>query len=322
MRKALELVVLFILLSFLLLFIEPHDVFLLAPISFVPTRQILLLWNRLQNRKYDGTGLNASNEFSDQFDANIVELVGKVKSLVNDYINSKKDGVLTKSHEIDFDNPTEDQLRSLSDGKYLCVDVSRYINSGKLVTEQLNNAFLVIKGEYSNRFRRSYSYSELANDSKTYEFSIWRQKLVVDTYNVGPGNPSALDAFLHSYDLTNQYEYYAFDYSSSEPDHYFNTNELNTYGLSPNSYWFTDNLCINSYLANERTKHVKSETANLPFIPDPNKRAFAYHKLIKEGAIDNIRFYDYNVRIIKILRAAEHIAFGDVNQDNYRRVSW
>ena len=320
MRKALELVVLFILLSFLLLFIEPHDVFLLAPISFVPTRQILLLWNRLQNRKYDGTGLNASNEFSDQFDANIVELVGKVKSLVNDYINSKKDGVLTKSHEIDFDNPTEDQLRSLSDGKYLCVDVSRYINSGKLVTEQLNNAFLVIKGEYSNRFRRSYSYSELANDSKTYEFSIWRQKLVVDTYNVGPGNPSALDAFLHSYDLTNQYEYYAFDYSSSEPDHYFNTSELNTYGLSATSYWFTDNLCIDSYLSNTRTKHVKSGTLNIPFIPDESKRAFAFHKLIKEGTLDGITFYDYNVTRVKILRAAEHIPFGSINEDNYKRV--
>jgi hypothetical protein len=320
MRKILELVALFALLSLLFLCIEPHDTFLLAPVPFVSTRQILLLWNRLKNRKYDGTGVNTSNDFSDQFDANIVELVGKIKALVNDYINRKKDQIIKQSHEVDFNEPTVDELRSLSDGKYLCIDLSGYINEGKLVTEQLNNAFLVIKGKYSNRFNRSYSYNQLANDSKTYDFSIWRQKLVVDTHNVGPDNSNALDSFLHSYDLTNRYEYYAFDYSSSEPDHYFNTNELNTYGLSANSYWFTDSLCIDSYLGNERTKHVKSETANLPFIPDPNKRAFAYHKLIKEGLLDNIRFYDYNVRVIKILRAAEHIAFGSVNQDNYRRV--
>jgi len=321
MKRILEAVVLLILLSLLFLCIETHHIFLLAPVSFVSTRQILLLWNSLKNRKYDGTGVNASNEFSDQFDANIVELVGKVKALVNDYINKKKVGAPKRSHFVSLNNPTKSQLRSLSDGKYLCIDLSRYINSGKLVTEQLNNAFLVIKGKYSNRFKRSHSYSQLANDYKTYEFSIWRQKLVVDTHEVGFGSTGALDAFLHSYDLTNQYEYYAFDYSSSEPDHYFNTNELNTYGLSANSYWFTDNLCIDSYLANERTKHVKSsEVANIPFIPDPNKRAFAYHKLIKEGTIDNIRFYDYNVITIKILRAAEHIEFGNVNQDNYRRV--
>jgi hypothetical protein len=327
MRRILELVKPILLLSFILLVlsslfilfsVDLHDISLLAPISFVPTRQILLLWNRLKDRKYDGTGVSASNEFSDQFDANIVELVGKVKALVNDYINRKEDGALKRSHSVNFNNPTIPQLRSLSDGKYLCIDLSRYINSGKLVTEQLNNAFLVIKGKYSNRFKRSYSYTQLANDFKTYEFSIWRQKLVVDTYEVGPGRN--LDAFLHSYDLTNQYEYYAFDYSSSEPDHYFNTAELNTYGISANSYWFSDNLCIDSYLANERTKHVKSASINLPFIPDPNKRAFAYHKLIKEGSLDNITFYDYNVRTIKILRAAEHIEFGVVNQDNYRRV--
>jgi len=318
MRKIFELVLSLILLSFLLLSIHSNDCFLLAPVSFVPTQQILLLWNRLKNRKYDGTGVNARNDFSDQFDANVVELVGKVKALVNDYINRKNDVILKKSHDVDFDTPTENQLRTLSDGKYLCIDLSRYITAGKLVTEQLNNAFLIIKGQYSNRFNRSYSYNQLANDSKTYEFSIWRQKLVVDTYRVGLGRN--LDAFLHSYDLTNQYEYYAFDYSSSEPDHYFNTNELNRYDLRANSYWFTDNLCIDSYLGNERTKHVKSTVVNLPFIPDPNKRAFAYHKLIKEGVLDNIKFYDYNVRTIKILRAAEHIAFGEVNQDNYQMV--
>jgi len=320
MRKILESVVLLILLSLLFFCIESHDVFLLAPVSLVPTRQILLLWNLLKNSKYDGTGVNASNEFSEQFDANIVELVGKVKALVNDYINKKKVGALKRSHFVSLNNPTIAQLRSLSDGKYLCIDLSRYINSGKLVTEQLNNAFLVIKGKYSNRFRRSYSYSQLTNDSKTYEFSIWRQKLVVDTYNVGPGNPSALDTFLHSYDLTNQYEYYAFDYSSSEPDHYFSTNEINTHGLSAISYWFTDNLCINSYLSNERTKHVKSGVLNIPFIPDESKRAFAFHKLIKEGTLDGITFYDYNVIRVKILRAAEHMPFGSVNEDNYKRV--
>jgi len=322
MIKILETIQSFILLSLLLLCIEPHDLFLLAPLSFVSTQQILLLWNRLKNRKYDGTGVNASNDFSDQFDANIVELVGKVKSLVNDYINRKKDGALKRSHgAVHSNNPTVEQLRLLSDGKYLCIDLSRYINSGKLVTTQLNNAFLVIKGKYSNRFNRSYSYIQLADDFKTYEFSIWRQKLVVDTYNVGPDRANALDAFLHSYDLTNRYEYYVFDYSSSEPDHYFNTNEINTYGLSANSYWFTDNLSINSYLGNTRTKHVKSSDGiNMPFIPDSSKRNFAYHKLIKEGILDNITFYDYSVTRVKILRAAEHIPFGSVNNDNYRRV--
>jgi len=320
MKKILELVLSLLLFSFLLLSINSHDIFLLAPISFIPTQQILLLWNSLKNSKYDGTGINASNEFSDRFDANIVELVGKVKSLVNDYINRKKDEVLTQSHEVSFDNPTTNQLRSLSDGKYLCIDLNRYINADKLVTKQLNNAFLIIKGKYSNRFNKSYSYNQLANDYKSYDFSIWRQKIVVDTYNVDPGSANALDAFLHSYDLTNRYEYYAFDYSSSEPDHYFNTSEINTHGLSANSHWFTDNLCIDSYLVNERTKHVKSDVANLPFIPDANKRAFAYHKLVKEGLLDNINFYDYNVKTIKILRAAEHIVFGNANQDNYRRV--
>ena len=152
MRKILESVVILTLLPLLFFCIEPQDVFLLAPVSFVSTRQILLLWNRLKNRKYDGTGINASNEFSDRFDANIVELVGKVKALVNDYINRKRDRVLKGSHFVTFRNPTIDQLRSLSDGKYLCIDLSRYINSGKLVTDQLNNAFLVIKGKYSNRF--------------------------------------------------------------------------------------------------------------------------------------------------------------------------
>ena len=318
MRRLFELVLLFILLSLLLLCIEPHDAFLLVPVSFVPTRQILLLWNRLKNRKYDGTGINASNELSDQFDANIVELVGKVKALVNDYINRKRNRVLKRSHSVISENPNIAQLRSLSDGKYLRIDLSRYINSGKLVTDQLNNAFLVIKGKYSNKFNKSYSYPRLEEDYKTYEFSIWRQKLVVDTYNVGPGRN--LDAFLHSYDLTNQYEYYAFDYSSSEPDHYFDTSEINRYGLSATSYWFTDNLCINSYLSNERTKHVKSGVLNIPFIPDESKRAFAFHKLIKEGNLDGITFYDYNVTRVKILRAAEHIPFGLVNEDNYKRV--
>ncbi len=318
MRKTLESVVLLTLLSLLFLCIESHDVFLLAPVSFVPTRQILLLWHRLKNRKYDGTGVNANNDLSDQFDANIVELVGKVKALVNDYINRKKDGVLKWSHDVNLTAPTQDELRSLSDGKYLCIDLSRYINSGKLVTEQLNNAFLVIKGKYSNRFKRNYVFEQAKEDYKTYEFSIWRQKLVVDTYNVGRGRN--LDAFLHSYDLTSQYEYYAFDYSSSEPDHYFDTNEISRYGLSATSYWFTDNLCINSYLSNERTKHFKSDVLNIPLIPDASKRAFAFHKLIKEGVLDNIKFYDYTVRTIKILRAAEHIAFGEVNQDNYQRV--
>jgi len=318
MRKILESVVILTLLPLLFFCIEPQDVFLLAPVSFVSTRQILLLWNRLKNRKYDGTGINASNEFSDRFDANIVELVGKVKALVNDYINRKRDRVLKRSHFVTFRNPTIDQLRSLSDGKYLCIDLSRYINSDKLVTEQLNNAFLVIKGKYSNRFKRNYIFEQAKEDYKTYEFSIWRQKLVVDTYDVGPGRN--LDAFLHSYDLTNQYEYYAFDYSSSEPDHYFDTNEINRYNLSATSYWFTDNLCINSYLSNERTKHVKSGVLNIPFIPDASKRAFAFHKLTKEGTLDGITFYDYNVTRVKILRAAEHIPFGSVNNGNYRRV--
>jgi hypothetical protein len=318
MRRLLELVLLFTLLLLLLLCIEPHDAFLLAPVSFVPTGQILLLWNRLKDRKYDGTGVNASNEFSDQFDANIVELVGKVKALVNDYINRKRDGAIKRSHVVNFNNPNINQLRSLSDGKYLCIDLSRYINSDKLVTEQLNNAFLVIKGKYSNRFKRNYVFEQAKEDYKTYEFSIWRQKLVVDTYNVGPGRN--LDAFLHSYDLTNQYEYYAFDYSSSEPDHYFDTNEISRYGLSATSYWFTDNLCINSYLSNERTKHLKSDVLSIPFIPDESKRAFAFHKLIKEGNLDGITFYDYNVTRVKILRAAEHIPFGLVNEDNYKMV--
>ena len=318
MRRLFELVLLFILLSLLLLCIEPHDAFLLVPVSFVPTRQILLLWNRLKNRKYDGTGINASNELSDQFDANIVELVGKVKALVNDYINRKRNRVLKRSHSVISENPNIAQLRSLSDGKYLRIDLSRYINSGKLVTDQLNNAFLVIKGKYSNKFNKSYSYPRLEEDYKTYEFSIWRQKLVVDTYNVGPGRN--LDAFLHSYDLTNQYEYYAFDYSSSEPDHYFDTSEINRYGLSATSYWFTDNLCINSYLSNERTKHVESGVLNIPFIPVESKRAFAFHKLIKEGTLDGITFYDYNVTRVKILRAAEHIPLGSANEDNYKRV--
>ncbi len=320
MKRILEIALSLLLLSSVLLSIDSHDVFLLASITFIPTTQIMLLWNKLQNRKYDGTGINASNEFSDQFDANIVELVSKVKALVNDYINSKKDGALSKSHDVNLNNPDKEQLKSLSDGKYLCIDLSNYINSDKLVTEQLNNAFIVIKGEYSNRFKRNYSYNQLLNEYKTYEFSIWRQKLVVESHEVGHDSTNALDAFLHSYDLTNQYEYYAFDYSSSEPDHYFNTNEVNNYGLSANSYWFTDNLCIDSYLANGRTKHVKSDEAILPFIPDDGKRAFAYHKLIKEGVLDNIKFYDYNVRTIKILRAAEHIELGVVNQDNYRRV--